>query len=333
MRRLPRIRRDGPARRALLAGLTCGLAAVTWGAQLYVWATDTAATAPAGLSYVRTGAYATRYQAWGAGTNRPVVLVHGAFESVATWVPVATRISATAHVEAYDLEGYGYTDRVGPYTTESMALQLAGFLAARHLEHPVLVGHSLGAGVITRFVLDHPGAAAGVVFVDGDGLSATYPGSSIPGYIPEPFRTAVYRGSVRSNALVSTAFGLACGPGCPNLTPRQLTDVQRPMLLAGAEQALLALSSRPVVGGTPADLTHIRSPGLPALVVFGAEDPEFPPGAPALAAARIGAPPPTIIPRCGHLSLWSHPVPVARAIEAFLAGQAVQGSGESASMP
>jgi len=320
MRRLLRIRRDGLARRALLPVAACVLAAVTWGAQVYVWATDTPATVPAGLTYVRTDGYATRFQAWGPVTARPVVLVHGAFESVATWVPVATRLARTVHVEAYDLEGYGYTEHVGPYTTESMALQLAGFLAARHLVHPVLVGHSLGAGVIARFVLDHPGQAAGVVFLDGDGLSVAYPGSSIPGHVPEPFRTALYRGMVRSDALVSTVFGLACGPGCPTLTPQQLDAVRRPLLVAGAEQALIGLSSRPVVGVTPAELGRIRSPALPALVVFGADDPEFSSGAPARTAARIGAPPPTVIARCGHLSLWSHPAQVARAIDTFVTG-------------
>ena len=33
--------------------------------------------------------------------------------------------------------------------------------------------------------------------------------------------------------LLSTVFGLACGPNCPTLTPSQLTDVQRPLLVAG----------------------------------------------------------------------------------------------------
>ena len=239
MRRLLRIRRDGLPRRALLVVAACVLASMTWSAQVYVWATDTPFGVPAGLTYVSTDGYATRYQAWGPASARPVVLVHGAFESVATWVPVATRLARTVHVEAYDLEGYGYTEHVGPYTTEAMARQLAGFLAARHLEHTVLVGHSLGAGVIARFVLDHPGQAAGVVFLDGDGLSASYPGSSVPGLVPQPFRTALYRGAVRNRSLVSTVFGLACGPGCPTLTSRQLTAVQGPLLVAGAELMLI----------------------------------------------------------------------------------------------
>ena len=321
MRRLLRVRRDGLSWAATLVAMACVLAAITWTARAYVWATDAPATAPTGLTFVGTGPYLTRYEAWGPRAENPVVLVHGAFESVATWVPVATRLARDgAHVEAYDIEGYGYTEHVGPYTTESMARQLDRFLVARHLDHPVLVGHSLGAGVIARFVLDHPGAAAGVIFVDGDGLAATYPGSSVPGLLPQPFRTALYRGAVRNRALISTVFGLACGPGCPTLTSEQLTSVQGPLQVAGAEQALLALSSRPVVGVSAGELARIRSSALPALVVFGADDVEFSAGAPARTAARIGAPAPVIIADCGHLSLWSHPTQVAEAIDIFLKG-------------
>jgi pimeloyl-ACP methyl ester carboxylesterase len=317
MRRLLRLHRDALSRRWLFVAAVCVLAAVTWSTQVYVWATDTPASVPAGLSYVRTGPYLTRFQAWGMPSADPVVLVHGAFESVTTWGPVARLLAPNHHVEAYDLEGYGYTQRVGPYTTESLATQLAAFLTVRHLDHPVLVGHSLGAGIIARFVLDHPGLASGVVFLDGDGLSVTIPGTWVPGALPEPFRTALFRRVVRSDALVSTIFGLACGPGCPTLTPGQTAAVRRPFQVAGAESALLALTGRPVVGVTASELGRIRSPGLPALVVFGVEDPEYGSDAPARTAIRIGAPSPTLIAGCGHLSLWSHPIQVVAAIAGF----------------
>ncbi len=319
MRRILRLRRDGLARTALLLVAACVLASLTAASLAYDVATDTPVPVPSGLAFVRTGAYATRYEAWGAPSSDPVVLVHGAFESVATWRPVARLLAPATHVEAYDLEGYGYTEHVGPYTTASLAAQLAAFLSARHLHHPVLVGHSLGAGVIARFVLDHPGVAAGVVFVDGDGLSVTFPGTWVPNALPEPFRTAAYRAVVRNRALVSAIFGLTCGPGCPTLTPDQLTEVQRPFLVAGAERALLAYVGRPVVGVTAGELVKVRSPDLAAAVVFGAQDDEYDGAAPAATAARIGAPAPVVIHGCGHLSLWSHPRQVAAVVDGVLA--------------
>ena len=317
MGRFLNLRRHELPRRWLVVVFGCVLAAITWAAQVYVWVSDTPASVPAGLSFVRTGPYLTRFQAWGTASAASVVLVHGAFESVTTWGPVARLLAPHHHVEAYDLEGYGYTQRVGPYTTESMATQLAAFLIVRHLDHPILVGHSLGAGVIARFVLDNPGLASGVVFLDGDGLSLTIPGTWVPGAVPEPFRTALFRLVVGSDALVSTIFGLACGPGCPTLTPDQTAAVRRPFQVAGAESALLALTGQPVVGVTASELGRIRSPRLSALVVFGADDAEYDSDAPARTALRIGAPAPTLIAGCGHLSLWSHPIAVAAAIEGF----------------
>lgn len=116
------------------------LASVTTGALGDVGATDTPAALPSDLAYLRTGEYATRIEARGASSHHPVVLVCGAFESVAVWRPVGRLLAATTHVETYDFDGHGCTDHVGPYTTESQVAQLTHFLVARHLHHSVLAG-------------------------------------------------------------------------------------------------------------------------------------------------------------------------------------------------
>ena len=292
--------------------------AVTGIAQIYVLSTDRPAKVPRGLSFVRTGAYETRYQAWGRARGDPIVLVHGAFESVAYWAPLARDLAPRYHVEAYDLKGYGYTSHVGPYTTEALATQLYRFLRARHLEHPILVGHSLGAGVVARFVLEHPHVAAGIVFLDGDGLQLSFPGSRLIDLLINPYRTAIFRFAVRSQTLVRRVFSAACGPNCAPLTPRQLDAVQRPFEVAGAEQSLLAYAVRPIVGVQVSDLLRVRSMHIPSLVVFGARDLEFSSTAAVATARRIGAPPPLMIKGAGHLSMWSSPSQVASALERFV---------------
>ncbi len=291
---------------------------ITGIAQLYVATTSKPMSVPRNLHFVETGSYATRYEAWGKPTKHSIVLLHGAFESVATWVPLARVLQKTNHVEAYDLKGYGYTDHVGPYTVDALSQQLEAFLHARHLVHAVLVGHSLGAGVIAAFVLKHPTEAAGMVFLDGDGLSMDYPGRAFQSLLIEPYRSALFRSVVRSNFLLSTIFSTACGPECRPLTSSELQDLRWPLLVAGAEQALLGYMEHPIVGVSRAQREQLGRLRLPARVIAGREDSVLPPIEARRTATVLHAPPPTEIVGAGHLALWSDPVAVAKPIQELL---------------
>jgi pimeloyl-ACP methyl ester carboxylesterase len=301
----------------VLAGVVFGtIFSVTGIAALYVATTARPVPNPTGLHFVLTNGYRTRFVEAGTRSTHPIVLVHGAFESTDTWQRLIGSIPRGVHVEAFDLAGYGYSDHVGPFTTEHLAQQLASFLVARHLTDPVLVGHSLGAGVIARYVIDHHSRTGGIVFVDGDGLSASYPTWPLK-LIIEPFRTALYRLAVRSDWLVRAAFSAICGPGCPPLTTLQLDQVRRPFLVAGAESAFLAYAQHPIVGVSSPERHQIATLDVPALVIVGAQDPELTRIGAATAARAIGAPAPIVLRHTGHLSMWSHPFEVARAILAF----------------
>jgi pimeloyl-ACP methyl ester carboxylesterase len=251
-------------------------------------------------------------------SSTPIVLIHGALESVDYWAPVATLLARTTHVEAYDLEGYGYSQRRGPYTTRALAAQLYNFLLARHLSHPVLVGHSLGAGVIAQFVLDHPHVASGIIFLDGDGLSLQFPGSQVLRWVPSLYVTALYRFEVRDQSLVSLIFRSTCGPLCPAPTQHVLAMVQRPFEVAGAQAALLAYASQPIVGVSVAQLRRVGALHIPSRVIFGSRDSEYSTSTPRLTAQRLNAPAPEILAGAGHLSLWSSPHGVAAAVSALV---------------
>ncbi len=303
----------------VVLGLLVGLVFSATGiAELYVVTTSKPLSVPGDLHFVQTGTYATRYEAWGALTKHPIVLLHGAFESVVTWVPLAHVLEASSHVEAYDLKGYGYTDHRAPYTVQALSEQLEAFLKARHLVHPVLVGHSLGAGVIAAFVLEHPTEAAGMVFLDGDGLSMEYPGQILQPLLIEPFRTALFRSVVRSDFLLSTIFSMACGPDCRPLTPSELQDLRRPLLVSGAEQALIGYMQHPIVGISRAQRVALGRLHVPARVIAGVADSVLPPIEARRTALVLHAPPPTEIAGAGHLALWSDPRAAAKPIQELL---------------
>lgn len=307
-------------------GLLAVWVALTGFALIYNAATSGRASAPAGLSYVQTGDVLTRYRVWGDPSLRgpAIVLIHGAFESADTWDPLARVLAQTHHVEAYDVKGFGYTQRVRPYTVQALADQLDAFLTARGLVHPILVAHSSGAGIVARFVLDHPYGAGGMVFVDGDAL---YGGvtSWLPRILLDPWRTTLLRLLVHSDAFIRALYGRACGSGCPPLDAAGVEQWRRPFEVAGAEQAIWDMLAAGIPG-LPADqVARIAALRIPAAVVFGADDHQFSKDSPAQTAQRIGAPAPTIIPGAGHLSFIGHPHEVAAVIEQ-LYGRAVSPS-------
>ena len=281
---------------------------------------------PSGLTMVKTGNFATRFQSFGpsvADSGRPpVVLLHGAFESVATWKGVATQLAKTTHVEAYDLAGYGFTDHVGPYNLSALVAQLHAFVIARHLEHPVLVGLSLGAGVIAAFVLKYPTLPSAMVFVDGDGLAVNYPGSSLGGLFPDPYKTALYRSVVKNGWIMRGIFSAACGPHCRRLSDKDLADLEAPFRQRGAQQALMDYSKHSVVGVTWKQRSRLASLSLPARIIVGEQDTVVSVSQASATARAVGAPPATVIAGPGHLALWSAPAAVAAPIEELVASLA-----------
>lgn len=287
---------------------------------IYNAVTSPRIAAPPGLTYVQTGDILTRYRVWGDQT-RPgpaIVLIHGAFESADTWDPLARLLARNHHVEAYDVKGYGYTQRKRPYTVEALADQLGAFLTARDLVRPVLVAHSSGAGVVARFVLDHPDRASGIVFVDGDALSSGVT-TWLPRILLDPWRTTLLRLALHSDSLIRSLYSQACGAGCPTLDAAALDRLRRPFEVAGAEQAIWDMLAAVIPGLTADQVARIGSLRIPAAVVFGARDTEFAPASPAQTARRIGAPAPVIIPGAGHLSFVSHPDEVAGVVEQLYA--------------
>lgn len=301
-------------------GLLSLVLVVTLFSFVYNGATSDPAPLPPGLTFARTGDVQTRYRTWGDpnAAQPPIVLVHGFVEDSDTWDPLATKMAAGHNIQAYDMKGFGYTERHEPYTVQALSAQLGQFLDARSLQRPVLVAHSLGAGVVARYAIDHPDRVGGVLFLDGDGIGSPGHGGG-PGALPDPWRTTLLRLVVRSDWVIQHLYGSQCGPSCPALDAAGLDRWRRPLEVPGAEDGLLAMVGHGIVGLSPEELSKLRDTGIPASVVFGAEDSSFTHNSPDQTAQRIGAPPPATIPNARHLTMISNPDQVAAAVEALAA--------------
>jgi pimeloyl-ACP methyl ester carboxylesterase len=100
----------------------------------------------------------------GPPAGAPVLLIHGNCSSAAYWEPLLRHLPDT-RVVAPDLRGYGgsevapvdSTRGLGDFADDVAALldrpEVFGGAGVR----PVVVGHSMGAGVVMQLLVDHPG--------------------------------------------------------------------------------------------------------------------------------------------------------------------------------
>ena len=301
--------------RRVAIGAVVTLVLVTACCLVYNRLTDRRATAPAGLTYLQAGDVLTRVRRWG-DTGSPVVLVHGFAESADTWAPAAELLAARHRVYALDLDGWGYSRRVAPFDLDHQTRQLLAVLNILALRDPLLVGHSSGAAIVAEAALRAPAAVGGVMFLDGDAL-ATGAGQRSPWehLVLPPYRTTALRLALRSDALIRNIYSGRCGPRCPALDAAGLDQWRRPFQMRGAEAGLWSMLADGVPGLSEQRLAGLETLAMPKSVVFGARDDVFDPATAQQTAARIGAPPPTLLAGSYHLTMISDPAGVAAAVE------------------
>jgi non-heme chloroperoxidase len=103
-----------------------------------------------------------------AGQGRPVLMVHGLGGSHQDWDGAVDGLASHHRIHRFDLLGHGEraATKRNP-TLQQMADDVAQVIAGLGLTRPLLVGHSMGALVVMKYLQDHgAGAIAGVCLVD-----------------------------------------------------------------------------------------------------------------------------------------------------------------------
>lgn len=163
------------------------------------------------------------------------VLVHGIGVSARYFRPLADALEPDSHVLVPDLPGFGRSpDPEHALDVAELADVVATLVTDRGLVAPVLVGHSMGAQVVTEVLASRPGLAGGAVLigpvVDVDARSATRQAVRLVRDLRhEP---------LRSNVVVFSDY-LRCGPR------RYIATL--PHMLGYAIHERLPLAAEPVV--------------------------------------------------------------------------------------
>jgi pimeloyl-ACP methyl ester carboxylesterase len=294
------------------------LALITLAALVFDLATngrEEPASALYGGPFVRVDRTTLAYRRWGRHGS-PVVLLGGAAEASWVWHDVGPLIAHAGHrVFALDLPPFGYSQRRGPYTMGHWLQLVRGFEQRLQIARPVLVGHSLGAGVAVAAGLAGPHQVAGVVLLDGDALAFGGDHAWLADLLVYPYYTAAYRLVTGSDWVVGRVLRSAWGPKHAPTAHATLAQFERPFRVQGTDSALKQLLAGGIPGVTLSELGGLQ---VPRAVIWGAEDTvdSLASGRSTAAALHTHL---QAISRAGHLTMLAAPRLTARRILEFIA--------------
>lgn len=100
------------------------------------------------------------------GSGKPVIIMHGLFGLSDNWVTHAKRLSEHFSVFVPDLRNHGQSPHSSVFNYQAMADDLMEFIDDHDLDHPVIVGHSMGGKVAMEFALEYPLIPEKLVVID-----------------------------------------------------------------------------------------------------------------------------------------------------------------------
>jgi magnesium chelatase accessory protein len=269
--------------------------------------------------FVQAGGLRWHVQAMGQGPT--ALLLHGTGASTHSWRGLMPLLARDFTVVAMDLPGHAYTEALTacPATLPAMSRAIAALVEALALDVALIVGHSAGAAIGARLVLDGALSPKALAAING----AFLPLSGLPGLLFPP-----------------VARLMAATPLAPQLFARRSRDahaIERLIDGTGSrlDEAGLALygalvgNARHAAGALgmmarwdlrplQRDLTRLQTP---MAMIVGANDRAVP----AADAARVQALLPTacvcsidLVPGTGHLVHEERPAEVARLLRRTL---------------
>lgn len=280
------------------------------------WARDGAAWPHHGASrFVDAGGLRWHVQCQGSG---PVaVLVHGTGASVHSWRHLMPLLAERCTVVAMDLPGHAFTEspHARRLSLPAMAEAVAALIQTMNLRVDIVVGHSAGAAIAARMVLD--GACTPRLLVALNG--AFLPLAGLPGLVFPPVARALATTKLAPQWFAGRQWDRDAVMRLIGGTGSTLDEdglslygalVRDPQHGAGALGMMARWDLRPL----QADLRRLRTP---LALIVGARDRAVPPAdarrvqrlLPADTGSRLD-----VIAGAGHLVHEEAPVAVAQAI-------------------
>lgn len=120
------------------------------------------------------------------GAGEPtIVFIHGLGGDHAVWDAQVAHLRGRYRLVTYDQRGHGASTpaTADGYTVDALTDDLEAVSRALDLGPIVLVGHSMGGGVITTYAGRHPEQVAGLVYLDAIGDLGVIPAAEVAPFV------------------------------------------------------------------------------------------------------------------------------------------------------
>ncbi len=125
------------------------------------WSTGSCEANGINIHYTRTG-----------GHKPPLILLHGLTANGACWTPLTRVLEGDYDVIMPDARGHGRSSVPDHgYRYEDLANDVVGLIEALRLEHPILIGHSMGGMTAAVVASRNPGILRCLILADPTFLS------------------------------------------------------------------------------------------------------------------------------------------------------------------
>jgi magnesium chelatase accessory protein len=272
--------------------------------------------------FVAAGGVRWHVQALGPAGAPAVLLIHGTGAATHSWRLLAPRLATDLRVVAIDLPGHGFSSMAATHAGMSlpgMAASLGTLLATLEVAPALVVGHSAGAAVGARLVLDALATPGALVALNGAMLPLGGPGRlfsplakllAFNPLVPAAFAWMARDRKVAQRLLAST--GSSIDETGAALYARLVAD---PAHAAGA----LAMMSQWDLAPLAAELPRLP---VPLHLVVAEGDLTVPPAHGERIRARVPDAVLHRMPRLGHLAHEERPELVEALLRSVLAGAA-----------
>ncbi len=252
-----------------------------------------------------------------AGDGPVLLLLHGTGAATHSWRGLLPLLAPHFTVVAPDLPGHGFTDAPAArrLSLPGMARAIQTLLWALDRQPVLAVGHSAGAPILFRMLLDGQLAPRGVVGLNG----ALLPLGGMAGQLFSPLAKLLtglpglpdlFAWRARDPAVVERLLA-ATGSRIDRDGVRLYQTVVTRRSHAAAALSMMAHWDLPSLAGTFARIE------IPTLLIAGENDQTVPPGQSAQVAAAMPQARYVGLPGLGHLAHEEEPAATAELITAF----------------